>query len=197
MSSARHALASDLPELSRTLTSAFLLDPVIAWFFEDVEKRAERISRMMAFSVETGLGRGHVYTTQNRRAVAIWSPPDVPMFDARAGASFAMLLRELIGANADARLTGFAKMEEVHPRDPHFYLFSLGTHVEYQGQGLGAEVVAPVLDICDTQGLPAYLESSNPRNIPFYQRHGFELRGEIILAEGAPPLNTMWRDPRG
>ena len=117
MSSARHALASDLPELARTLASAFLEDPVISWFFEDAEKRPERIGRMMAFSLETGLGRGHVYTTPNRRAAAIWSPPDVPMLDERSGASFGALLRELIGADAGERLGGFAKMEEVHPHD--------------------------------------------------------------------------------
>jgi ribosomal protein S18 acetylase RimI-like enzyme len=193
---ARHALAGDLPELSRTLASAFFDDPVISWFFEDAERRAAQVDRMMAFSVEAGLGRGHVYTTQNRRAAAIWSPPDVPMLDERAGASFATLLRKLIGSDADERLTGFAKMQEVHPHDSHFYLFSLGTHAEHQGQGLGAQVVAPVLQICDAQGLPAYLESSNPRNIPFYQRHGFELRGELLLAEGGPSLSTMWRDPR-
>jgi ribosomal protein S18 acetylase RimI-like enzyme len=168
----------------------------LAWFFEDVEGRADRVSRMMAFSVEVGLGRGHVYTTQNRRAAAIWSPPDVAMLDEHMGLSFATLLQELIGSDAETRLTAFAKMEEMHPHESHFYLFSLGTHAEYQGQGLGAEVVAPVLEICDAQRLPVYLESSNPRNIPFYQRHGFELRGELLLAEGGPSLSTMWRDPR-
>ena len=176
--------------------AAFTDDPVLSWFFEDAGKRGEQLGRMMAFSVETGLGRGHVYTTQNQRAAAIWSPPDVPMLDERSEAGLATLLQELIGPDADAKLAAFAKIQEVHPRDPHFYLFSLGTHAEYQGQGLGAQVVAPVLGICDAQGLPAYLESSNPRNIPFYQRHGFELRGEIPLAEGGPSLNTMWRDPR-
>jgi len=47
----------------------------------------------------------------------------------------------------------------------------------------------------DDAGLPAYLESSNPRNVPLYARYGFETIQEIRLGEG-PVLNLMWRDPR-
>ena len=151
MSRARHALAADLPELSHTLASAFFDDPVLSWFFEDAGKRLEQLGRMMSFSLETGLGRGHVYTTENRRAAAIWSPPDVPFLDERSEASLATLLRELIGSSADEKLVAFAKIQETHPHEPHFYLFTLGTHAENQSQGLGGRVLAPVLGICDAQ----------------------------------------------
>ena len=196
MSPSRHALASDLPELSQTLASAFLDDPVLSWFFPDAGKRLDQLARMMAFSLEAGLGRGHVYTTENRRAAAIWSPPDVPIFDRHSGGSFSTLLRELIGASADEKLAAFAKIQEAHPHDPHFYLFTLGTHAENQSQGLGGQVMEPVLGTCDRERLWAYLESSNPRNIPFYERHGFALRGEIPLTEEGLAVYPMWRDPR-
>ena len=42
-----------------------------------------------------------------------------------------------------------------------------------QGQGLGAMVIAPVLERCDAEGVRAYLDSTNPRNRPFYRRLGF------------------------
>ena len=61
---------------------------------------------------------------------------------------------------------------------------------------LGGQVIAPVLERCDVERVPAYLESSNPRNVPFYQRHGFQVVDEIVLEEGGPVLHTMWRDPR-
>lgn len=54
----------------------------------------------------------------------------------------------------------------------------------------------PVLG-CNEEGLPAYLESSNPRNIAFYARHGFEVREEVECGKGAPVCTTMWREPRG
>ena len=82
------------------------------------------------------------------------------------------------------------------PSEPHFYLFILGTDAKTQSQGLGSQVLKPVLDICDAQGLAAHLESSNSRNVPFYQRHGFEVVGEIELEAGGPVIRPMHRAPR-
>ncbi len=196
MPPARHALAADLPELTRTLASAFFEDPVLSWIFEDAEKRPEQLARMMAFGLKTGLGRGHVYTTENRRVAAIWSPPDVPLFDGQTGASFGALMRDLIGPAADEKQAALGKIQGAHPHDTHFYLFTLGTHAENQSQGLGGQVMEPVLRTCDAERIPAYLESSNPLNIPFYERYGFVLRGEISLTEDGPTVYPMWRDPR-
>ena len=52
------------------------------------------------------------------------------------------------------------------------------------------------LDRCDAEHAPAYLESSNPDNVPYYQRFGFEVTGEITLPNGGPTLIPMWRAPR-
>jgi GNAT superfamily N-acetyltransferase len=68
--------------------------------------------------------------------------------------------------------------------------------VEHQSRGLGEQVLAPVLALCDTQGLPACLESSNPRNVPFYERNGFEVMREFSVAENGPVIRPMRRKPR-
>ena len=65
-----------------------------------------------------------------------------------------------------------------------------------QGQGKGAAMLKPVLEICDEQGLGAYLESSNPRNLSFYYRLGFEITKDLVLDEGKAQLTCMWRSPR-
>ena len=46
----------------------------------------------------------------------------------------------------------------------------------------------------DAEGLPCYLESSNPRNVSLYLRHGFVETGELPLPDG-PSLIQMWREP--
>ena len=52
------------------------------------------------------------------------------------------------------------------------------------------------LDRVDAEHAPAYLESSKPENVPYYQRFGFELTSEIVLPRGPPTLWPMWRPPR-
>ena len=52
-------------------------------------------------------------------------------------------------------------------------------------------VTTPV-ELIDESGKPAYLESSNPRNISLYQRHGFEVLGEI-RSGAAPMYKLSWR----
>ena len=195
MSDARHALARDLPELARTLASAFAEDPVTTWMFEDPVSRPGHLLRMQTFVLETGLPHGHVYTDPSLRAAAIWAPPDVAMLDDESGGALARLMTESIGEKAGEKLAAMAQLASAHPREPHFYLFTLGTRADAQSRGLGARVIEPVLTRCDADGLPAYLESSNPRNVPFYERHGFRVTSEILLADDGPVMHTMWREP--
>lgn len=82
-----------------------------------------------------------------------------------------------------------------HPHERHWYLNVLATVPERQGQGLGTRLFQPVLRVCDAEGIPAYLESTNPRNMTLYRRQGFVETGEIPL-EGGPPIFPMWRNPR-
>lgn len=196
MPAAVHALAADLPELGRSLASAFHDDPVTCWMFDQAASRRESVLRWMGFGLEVGLTRGHLYATGDLKAAAIWSPPDVALFDAETTRRMVSLLQELIGERAGGVIGPLARAMSLRPlATPHFYLFVLGTDAAHQGRGLGADVIAPVLARCDQQGLPAYLESSNPRNLPFYRRHGFEIVERVMLAEPGPVLHTMWREP--
>jgi ribosomal protein S18 acetylase RimI-like enzyme len=82
-----------------------------------------------------------------------------------------------------------------HPRKPHNYLRVIGCDPDRQGQGVGAALLRPMLEHCDARKEPAYLESSNERNLTFYRRHGFEVTGEVVTHLG-PKAWLMWREPR-
>ena len=90
---------------------------------------------------------------------------------------------------------GVETIERAHPREPHYYLAVLGTDPDEQGRGIGSALMQPVLEMCDRDVVPAYLESSKERNVDFYARHGFRVTDELVLPEG-PPVWPMWRDPR-
>jgi ribosomal protein S18 acetylase RimI-like enzyme len=192
----RHVLKSDLPAVTETLSRAFFDDPVMAWVFEQADERLEQLRAWMGLSLDAGATRGHLYTVGDRRAAALWSPPDVTIFDDFWGPQIASLMTELIGDEAGPKLRGLMRMVASHPPEPHFYLMILGTHPESQGEGLGGALLEPLLERCDAQGLVAYLESSNARNLPFYERHGFEVMGEVEVADDGPVVHPMQRKPR-
>lgn len=199
---ARHALAADVPELERTLAIAFADDPMIEWVsgLHGPELRARRIELMgPAFfrpALAAALVRGHTYTVDGCGAAALWSPPDVRMFRDDEGNAFGMSVAEHCGVEAVQRLMTLGEfVGGHHPGDvPHFYLFVLGA--SEQGHGLGAAVIRPVLDRCDLDGVPAYLESSSERNLSFYARHGFRVLWEGRPAPDGPVFHGMWRDPQ-
>ena len=89
----------------------------------------------------------------------------------------------------------FEQMENYHPSEPHWYLPIIGVDPAHHGKGLGSALMRHALARCDADHLPAYLESSNPKNIPLYQRHGFEIIGNIQVGS-SPTLVPMLRKPR-
>ena len=195
---ARHALAADLPALEVALATAFADDPMITWV-SGVDDRAERIERSTAgffrTAVAAGFQRGHLYTVDGCGGAAVWSPPDVHMFREEEGNALGAAVHEHFGPAGLERLMSLGAMVgSHHPHETHFYLFVLGAAA--QGRGVGATVIRPVLDRCDVDGLPAYLESSSSQNRSFYERQGFRVLWEDRPLPDGPLFRGMWRDPR-
>jgi ribosomal protein S18 acetylase RimI-like enzyme len=189
----RRATEADAGALAGTLARAFFDDPVIGWALPDEERRMRGAERMFGMQLSRWLRFEEVHTEEGLRAAALWAPPGEWRWPPLAG------LRMLLGAGLPAlprMLRGFGRIEHAHPTDPHYYLAVLGTDPSAQGEGLGSAVLGPVLETCDRDGVPAYLESSKERNIAYYGRHGFKVTGEVQLP-GGPAVWPMWREPRG
>jgi GNAT superfamily N-acetyltransferase len=86
-------------------------------------------------------------------------------------------------------------MDDGHPRFAHWYLPWLGVRAERQGTGLGARLLSEGLTRVDADHIPAFLETPNPRTVPFYERHGFEIVG-VAQAGTCPPITLMLRPAR-
>jgi GNAT superfamily N-acetyltransferase len=88
------------------------------------------------------------------------------------------------------------RLERRHPSSSeHWYFHYLGVEPRRQGHGLGGDLLGPVLELCDRQGIPSYLESSTERNRALYERNGFDLSGTFPMPAAGPTLRKMWRDP--
>jgi ribosomal protein S18 acetylase RimI-like enzyme len=192
----RFAVQDDLDDLTASLADAFRDDPMMTWIYPDAATRPEMLPAFMRVAIDIAFPHGHVYATAGNGAAALWSPPDVDLFDDDAVSKMFTLLGEQLGDRSADVGTGLMKITAEHPHDePHFYLFVLGTASAHQSKGLGSALVSDVLERCDRQGMGAYLESSNIRNVPFYERHGFKVMSEIEVSDDFV-ARPMWRDPR-
>jgi len=194
MDGLRRAVKADAARLEVVMAKAFDDDPVIGWLLPDASRRPARLRRF--FGVELrhlALSRGSVWTTNDLSAAALVLPPGrwrVPLSTTlREGRAFGA------GLGRAARL-GMA-MEWRHAREvrgPHYYVRDIGVLPEMQGRGLGSALMAPTLELCDREGLPAYLEASSERSATLYERLGFEHLAELSVL-GSPPLWLMLRAP--
>lgn len=193
----RPATEDDIPALAAVCSRAFSNDPPMSWVFRDDATRVTRLEVLFAGGLrEIFIPAGHAFTTTDLAGVALWEPPGQwrtpdEVTERLAGA----LAEELLPEELDRLLTFLGTMQDHHPDEPeHWYLAVLAADLERQGQGIGSACMAPMLERIAGDGTPAYLESSNERNVPLYERHGFRVTGVVDLPDGGPPLFLMWRE---
>jgi GNAT superfamily N-acetyltransferase len=174
---------------------AFEDDPLITWMLppDDFDRRATLLFDCM---IRASMIHESIYTTDDGVCTAVWAPPGHWAFSEEQFAMMAEPFAEAAGERVDRALGVLIELAEVHPSEPHWYLEGLGTHPDWQRRGMASAVLAPVLDLCDADGLPAYLETQKESNVPFYRRHGFEVIGTKQLSDGAPNMWLMWREVR-
>ncbi len=195
---ARPAGSEDRDEVLEIIVDAFFDDPFLSWIFEDETTRRAGLHAFYGRQVHRFPPTGTMLVTPGFEAASIWFAPAPddglgPVYD-----GFVEMLVEQLGEEtAYRKLTGLAQVGAGHPHTPHWYLATVGTRPGHQGRGLGPTVISPVLDRCDAQGVPAFLESSNPRNVPFYERLGFVVTGSVRMPDDGPVVTFMWREPRG
>jgi ribosomal protein S18 acetylase RimI-like enzyme len=191
----RRARADDTDELATTLARAFDDDPLTMWLFPHDAARRRKLPRLFRSLLRAALPLGEVYWADEGRSAAIWNPPGTFPMGWAADTRLGLATTGLIGVRILTRAQGLLYFATHHPKEPHWYLQMLGTDPQWQGHGAGSAIIAPVLERCDDEGARIYLESSKKQNIPFYERHGFTVTGEIRVPRG-PVVWAMWRDPR-
>ena len=192
----RKARAEDAPAVAGALAQAFAADPAMSWVFPTDATRQATVERMFALLLDRlWLEQDECYTTQSGAGACVWELPG--RWKVGALEQLQVLPRLALMARRDTPrlLQSFYKLESNHPKAEHYYLPFVGVRPEWQGRGLGAALLRPILDRCDRERVPAYLEASAPRNRDLYMRHGFAVTEEFRLGKGSPPLWRMWREP--
>ena len=188
----RTATAADVEPTIAAMVLAFSADPPARWAYPDPQQYLSYYPHFVRAFSGQAFAHQSAYYLEGYAGAALWLPPAVqPDEDALS----ALLQRTVAAPVLSDVLAVIEQMGRYHPSEPHWYLSLLGVDPIHQNQGYGSALLWHALIPCDRDHTLAYLESSNPRNIPLYERHGFELLGTIQVGT-SPPIFPMLRRPR-
>ena len=174
------------------LTLAFSSDPMARWSQPDPLKYLEHFPSLVQAFGGNAFAENSGFVADSFAGAALWLPPGVGPDEEG--------LMAIVNATAPEEIKNdlfgvFDQMDKFHPKEPHWYLPLIGVDPARQGNGVGSALMKRALELCDTDGTIAYLESSNPKNIPLYERHGFKVIGEIQNGS-SPTMYPMRREAR-
>lgn len=183
---------SDEAQAIAVLTLAFTNDPMARWSLPNAVKFLAAFPLLTKAFGGRSFDAGTCFIAEGYTGAALWLPPGM-------GPDDESLVRILVENASDDIKDDmpkiFEQMEKFHPAEPHWYLPMIGVDPARQGAGVGSALMAEALKVIDRDGAIAYLESSNPRNISLYKRHGFEVIGEI-QSGSSPTVRPMLRKAR-
>ncbi|MGB7070245.1 MAG: N-acetyltransferase [Pyrinomonadaceae bacterium] len=183
------ASSSDEAGLIGTLTLAFSSDPMARWSQPDPGLYLMHFPSFARAFGANAFSSGTAYFTDGYSGAALWLPPGVEPDEE----TMVLLVEANSPEGIKPEIYGmFEQMGKFHPTEPHWYLPLIGVDPSHQGRGVGSALMEHALRQCDLDGTIAYLESSNPRNVSLYERHGFEVIGEIQSGT-SPTMRPMIR----
>ena len=188
---------ADLLRVVRAVARSFYEDPVFSWVVPDDGRRVRELERGFGlFARRVWFPHDEAYTTDRLIGAAFWMPPGTWHLSVFKQLSMLPAMALIARGDLTRLLTVLNAVEAKHPHEQHYYLPFVGVVPEWRGRGLGAALLRPVVERCDRERMPAYLEASAPRNRGLYERLGFVVTEEFRLGKGSPPLWRMWREPQ-
>lgn len=175
-----------------TIVAAFIADPLIRWMLPDAGAYFAHFGNLMIPFAGGAFEHGSAYRSEDFVGAALWLPPGVHPDEEAMGAIIQSALP------SDRVEEVFGLLEQIgpqHPAEEHWYLPVIGVDPRAQGQGYGSLLLRHSLEVIDRNHAIAYLESSNPRNNPLYERFGFEVQAEL-RSGSSPPIWPMVRAAR-
>jgi ribosomal protein S18 acetylase RimI-like enzyme len=188
----KSATTTDEAALIAVITLAFSTDPAARWIYPDPHQYLTHFPPFVRAFGGKAFAHESAYYMDGYAGAALWLPPGVQPDKDTLGSLIQNTVSEWDRGDLFAVLE---QMGSYHPKEPHWYLPLIGVEAIHQGHGYGSVLMEHALRPCDRDQTLAYLESSNPRNLSLYQRHGFEILGTIQVGT-SPPLFPMLRRPR-
>jgi len=186
------ASLSERERCIQTQVLAFAADPLLRWMFPDPDRYLRFFPQVARHYGGRAFEHDAAYRTHDFAAGAMWLPPGIgPDEEALGG-----VMQESVAPHRlDHVFSLLDQVGKAHPVEPHWFLPAIGVDPACQGRGYGSALLARSLEACDREHSVAYLEASNTRNVPLYQRFGFEVIGDLQVAD-SPHVIPMRRAAR-
>lgn len=165
---------------SETLEQAFYTDPLLNFIYGDTIDEPGRLNWFFRVTFRLVALYGECFSTAERDGVLMVLPPD------QTKMTIGMIYRSgILAAPFKMGWASFSRMmtfmdfaEKEHKAAAsfdHYYILTVGVLPARQGMGVGKKLMARALEIADANNMPCYLETQNEKNVPIYQRFGFEV----------------------
>ncbi len=193
MSTVRQATPADLGRVCRTARLAFAEDPVFRWLFPDEAEYHSQSPGAWHHVGRRSIALSCTYTTDDSVAIGMYFPPGRPEVEVDDQPVPGV---EPPTAERRAKFGALGEVMHAHtPDEPHWYLNVLATHPDWQRQGLGAAIIAPIAEQCLADGVPLYLETQSVANVAYYTHLGFTVRSEWDVPLDGPHMWGMLKPP--
>jgi len=188
----RKASSDELERITAVEILAFAADPSMRFLFRDPQAYLKHFPAFVEAFGGAAFEHGTAHVAGEFGGAAMWLPPGVEPDNERIASIMGEALDPAIASDAFPVLK---EMADYHIKEPHWYLPMIGVDPAQQGRGIGSALLRHALAKCDEDHLPAYLESSKPANIPLYERHGFQVLGQVG-GDSFPVITPMLRRAR-
>lgn len=190
----RPATVEEVPELAALLARAFADDAIMVWTAPEPDREARVAAFFREFDTHAA-GHGWLWTTEGREGVALWAPPGSEAVFEQITFELGDGVRELLGTAIDRYDSFWGWAEGLRPSEPHWYLDHVAVERGARGSGVGSALVSHGLERARADGVVAFLCTSRPDNVAFYERRGFAVAMAGDAPDGGPHVWFMRWDP--
>lgn len=185
----------DLLLVSSMLAEAFRFDPMYEWLFPTASLRVPRLQRVFELEIQHGLNGRALPHLAGGEGCAFWHPPGERPISRRSGLRIASAYSSVAAHHPLAALRLKRAVHKRHPKEPHWYLSHFAVARPARGRGIGRRLLEAGMRLARRDGVGAYLETTNAKNLDFYRQHGFSQIGKVQPGD-APPVWLLWWSPR-
>lgn len=179
----------DLDAITDCMVASFISDPTARFSYPEPAHYLSAFKDFSHIFFEGAVKHGTAWKIAGSAGAIAWFPPGESIDEE---AMVEHMEKTCHPDNLEDLMTAMGSFESYHPHEPHWYLAMIGVDPFAQGQGLGFKLIEYTLERIDKEGLPTYLESSNPQNVSLYERLGFKALDKLYLG-GKPTMTPMIR----